>query len=158
MAKQLTIDDARQSLNAHAEMKGAEILEKYGPRIGWNELQQILADPSCVRYPCELRFDETPLLDEEVAYPVAKGERPEDGFTICVHPFFQCQPDRVPYLVLYQLVAVIYGDFASAEDAEVLASRALGLNREDYYRELCALADQLGGTSHSCGSGLLGCG
>ena len=44
MAEQLTVDDARQSLTAHVAAKGAEIFEKYGPRIGWKELLQILAD------------------------------------------------------------------------------------------------------------------
>jgi hypothetical protein len=52
MATQLTADDARQSLNAHVAAKGAEIFEKYGPHIGWKELQHILKDENCIRYSC----------------------------------------------------------------------------------------------------------
>lgn len=142
MPKQLTTEDGRQSLNAHAAAKGLEIREKYGPRIGWNELQQILQDRNCVRYPCEIRFDAAGLQPGEFAHPVAKGEQPDAGFTIFVHPFLLLQLERVPPLVLYQLVLVNYGDFASADDAETFGANALGLSKEDYYRALCEVADE----------------
>jgi len=145
MAKQLTAEDARQSLSAHVASKGAEIREKYGPRIGWIELQQILEDRSCVRYPCEIVFDAAPLELGEFAYPVAKGEQPDAGFTIFVHPFFMTQLERVPHLVLYQLVLVNYGECASPDDAETFGANALGLAKDDYYRVICEMADQVGG-------------
>ncbi len=144
MSKQLTIDDARQSLNAHLAFKGAEVREKYGPQLGWNELLRLLEDRTCVRYPCEVRFDAGPLLSGEFAHPVAKGQAPEDGFSIYVHPVFADQLDRVPWLVLYQLVLVNYGEFASADDAETFGSTALGLSKDDYYARLCELANQVG--------------
>ena len=141
----LAADDARQSLTAHAAAKGAEIHAKYGPRIGWTELQRILADRSCVRYPCAIAFDPAPLRPGECAHPVALGERPEDGFTLHVHPHFMTQLDRVPLLALSQVVVINYGGFASPNDAEALAAAALGMARDDYYAALCALADELGG-------------
>jgi hypothetical protein len=145
MGKQLTIDDARRSLNAHLASKGAELWEKYGPRLGWEELLRVLEDRTCVRYPCELRFEAEPLLPGEFAHPVAKGETPEDGFAICVHPVFKNQMDRVPWLVFYQLVLVNYGEFASADDAETFGSTALGISKDEYYEALCELADQVSG-------------
>ena len=151
MGIQLTEDDARQSLTGHVAIKGAEIHEKYGPTIGWDELLRILEDRSCCRYPCGIIFDADPLQPGEFAYPVDKGERPEDGFEICVHPFFLLHKDRVPQLVLYQLVQVNYGDFASAEDAEAFGASALGLSRDEYYRALCEMADKVGGSGETCG-------
>jgi len=142
VSKQLTSEDARQSLTAHAAAKGLEIREKYGPHIGWKELQGILQDRSCVRYPCEILFDAAGLQPGEFAHPVAKGERPEAGFTIFVHPLLLLQLERVPPLVLYQLVLVNYGDFASADDAESFGANALGLSKDDYYRALCEMADE----------------
>jgi len=163
MATQLTAADAKQSLNAHVAAKGAEIFAKYGPQIGWAELQSILKDRSCVRYPCELVFDSSRLNPGEFAFPEPKGEMPEEGFTLYVHPVYMTQLSMVPYLTLYQLVTVNYGEFASADDAETFASKALGLPLEDYYQTLCGLADELGsgidpgsglGVSHgSCGGG-----
>ena len=145
MATQLTAEDAKQSLNTHLAAKGSEIFEKYGPRIGWKELLQILDDRAFTRYPCHVVFDAAPLGPGEFAHPVSKSENPEEGFTMCVHPSFMMQLEHVPYLVLYQLVLVNYGDFASADDAETFGAFALGLPKEDYYNTLCGLADQLGG-------------
>ena len=144
MATQLTADDARQSLSAHVASKGEEIAAKYGPRIGWKELQRILQDRAFVRYPCEIVFDSTQLQPGEFAHPVPKGEQPEDGFVIHVQPLFMTQLQRVPWLVLYQLVLVNYGEFASPEDAEIFGAAALGRARDEYYQALCEMADQLG--------------
>ena len=143
MPTQLTADDARQSLNAHVAAKGAEVFDKYGPLIGWKELQQILKDENCVRYPCEIVFDAAALNPGEPAHPQPRGERPEDGFTMYVHPLFMTQLKWVPHLVLYQLVLVNYGEFASSDDAEIFGASALGVSRDDYYQILCGLADQL---------------
>lgn len=129
---------------AHVAFKGAEIREKYGPHLGWKELLRVLQDRKCVRYPCEIVFDAAPLNVDEVAHATANGERPEEGFNIYVHPYFAIQLSRVPYLVLYQLVLVNYGEFASADDAEIFGSHALGLSTDDYYDTLCALADEIG--------------
>jgi hypothetical protein len=143
MPTQLTAADARQSLNEHVAARGREIHGKYGPHIGWRELRQILADRSCVRYPCEIVFDAAPLNPGEFAHPVAKGKRPEDGFTMYVHPIFMTQLQQVPCLVLYQLVLVNYGEFASADDAETFGAAVLGLSQHEYYDTLCELADPL---------------
>ncbi len=165
MATQLTADDAKQSLNAHVAAKGAEVFAKYGPVIGWTELQAILKDRACVRYPCQLVFDSARLNPGETAYPEPKGDMPEEGFSMYVHPVYMTQLAMVPYLALYQLVAVNYGDFASADDAETFAAQALGLPREEYYQTLCSLTDELGagldpgtGASHAqCSGGGCGC-
>lgn len=147
MSTQLTVADARQSLLDHAISKGREIYDKYGPRLGWLQLQALLQDRAYVRYPCEILFDETPLLEGEFAYPVAKGNAPEDGYTIFVHPYFATQLPRVPCLVLYQLAAVNYGEFASPEDAECFGSQALGMSKDEYYQTLCEMADEIAPTN-----------
>lgn len=144
MAVQLTADDARQSLTAHVEAKGIEVFLKYGPVLDWNALQRLLGDRAYVRYPCEIAFDAEPLLPGEFAQPVQKGELPEDGFTMAVHPLFEQDLDCVPALVLYQIVAVNYGVFASSDDAETFGAAALGLTRDEYYALICELANQLG--------------
>jgi hypothetical protein len=143
MAAPPSAHDARQSLNASAAAIGAEIYKKYGPRIGWAQLLQILGDRSCVRYPCEIVFDAAPLQAGEFAHPVAEGDQPADGFKLYVHPFFMMQLEQVPLLVLYQLVLVNYGAFASSDDAETFGAAALGLAKDRYYNTLCRLADEL---------------
>jgi hypothetical protein len=136
-------DDAKQSLSAHVASKGEEIHAKYGPKIGWKELLRILEDRACTRYPCGIVFDASPLRAGEFAHPVQKGPRPEDGYAIHVHPYYLTDLDRVPHLVLYQLVLVNYGPFASPDDAEIFGASALGLTKEAYYQAICELADEL---------------
>lgn len=138
-----TVDDARQSMVAHAAQKGLEIRQKHGPEIDWNTLLRILEDRTCVRYPCDIVFDQRQLQPGEFAYAFPKGANPEDGFTIYIHPHFQTQLHKAPLLVLYHLVSVNYGPFASAEDAESLGAAALGVPRDDYYQAICRMADEV---------------
>ena len=149
MPTQLTADDVRVSLNAHVAAKGAELQAKYGPAIGWPELKLILEDRECVRYPCTLEFNAESLQAGEVAHPVARGPRPEEGYTMFVHPLFMTQLPDVPALVLYQLVLVIYGEFASSDDALTFGAAALGLSEDAYYDRLCELAEPIS----DCGCG-----
>jgi len=144
MATQLTASDARESLSSHVAAKGSEIREKYGPSIGWKEIHLILEDRACVRYPCEIVFDGGPLYPGEFAHPIAKGDHPEDGFLMHIHPFFMTQPDRLAYLICYQLVLVNYGGFASPDDAETFGAAVLGMEKDEYYQILCQIADQIG--------------
>jgi len=74
---------------------------------------------------------------------VPRGERPEDGFDLFVHPYFMMELDRISHLALYQLVIVNYGEFASPDDAETFGACALGLSKEEYYQSLCELADEI---------------
>ena len=150
MPTQLTAEDAKQSLAAHVAAKGAEIYQKYGPAIGWKELLRILEDRSCVRYACEILFDAGPLLAGECAHPVPKGDRPEDGFCLHVHPLFMSQLHHVPHLALYQVVLVNYGEFASSDDAEIFGAASLGISKDEYYEVLCSLHDAVSGPSATC--------
>jgi hypothetical protein len=145
MARQLKADDMHRSLSADLALKAAEIRQKYGPKIGWDELQRLLEDRECAPFPCEIRFDAGPLLPGEFGHPVPKGSSREQGFILYLHPLYETQLARVPYLVLHQLVLVNYGDSATADDAETFGSLALGLSKEDYYRALCDLSGQIGG-------------
>src|ERR1051326_7835390 len=108
MERKLTVEDARQSLAAHAAEKGVELREKYGPHIGWDELGRILEDRSVDRYHREIGFDASGELDGEFAHPGPNFGRPEDGFKIHLHPLFMTHLAQVPLLVLYQLVLVNY--------------------------------------------------
>ncbi len=141
MARQLTEADARHSLAEHARAKGYALYHRYGTPIGIEALRAILDDRELIRYPCTIVFGAEALEPGECAYPVPLSEKPEDGFTITVHPLLADHPDWVVHVVLYQMVAVNYGDFASPADAEAFGAAALGLTEDQYYARLCTLAD-----------------
>src|SRR5437588_486314 len=124
MARQFNIEHVHRSLAAELLAKANEIRHKYGPQIGWEELQRVLADREFAPFPCEIRFDAEPLLPGEFGHPVAKGPTRDDGYIIYIHPFYATQLASVPYLVLHQLVLINYGESATADDAETFGSVA----------------------------------
>ena len=143
MSERLNAQDAERALGDHAHDKGLAIQAAYGPRLSWESLLSLLDDRECVRYPCKIQFDSTQLQAGEFAYPQPLSDRPEDGFIIHVHEHFENRKDDVPALVLYQLVAVNYGKFASDSDAERFGAAALGMEVDAYYHYICQLADEI---------------
>ena len=145
MARHFKSEDVRQCVAAEVAAKAAEIRHRYGPQLGWEQLQQLLQDREFTLFPCEIRFDAAPLLPGEFGHPVPKGSGRDQGYVIYLHPKYANQPAAVPYLVLHQLVLINYGQAATADDAETFGSIALGLSKEAYYHALCELSGQIDG-------------
>lgn len=143
MNERLDAKDAERALGDHAYEKGLAIHDTYGPRLNWDSLLNMLDNRECVRYPCKIKFDSSQLQRGEFAYPHPLGERPEEGFIIHVHEHFESRKNDLPALVLYQLVAVNYGKFASDADAERFGAAALGMEVDAYYHYVCRLADDI---------------
>lgn len=92
---------------------------------------RILEDRTCARYPCEIVFDAAQLEPGECAHPVSQDENPETGFTMFVQPVFLTEVPCVPPLVLYQLVLVNCGGFASPDNAETFSASAHSVSKEE---------------------------
>lgn len=142
MPEKLTLEDGQKALTDHAAERGLEIHSKYGPIIDLPTLERILVDPDCVRFPVSLSYS-ADIEDGLFAVTDQVSETPSDGYVITLHESFRTTPDDVPALVLYHLVTVNYGDFATAADAEVFGAACLGMNREAYYKLVCDLADSI---------------
>lgn len=128
----------------HVVEKALALREKYGRFIDYATLLEILEDRECVRFPTRLEFNSQPIDDGffAVARPVSAGH-PSKGYIIYIHEHFKDRLGDVPALALYHLVAVNYGDIATREDAELFGAAALGMDKDEYYRLLCRLADQI---------------
>src|SRR5579872_7370264 len=94
VARHFKAEDARPCLSADLAAKAAAIRHKYGPVIGWEELQELLQDRQLTPFPCEIRFDAAPLLPGEFGHPVPKGPSREEGFIIYLHPLYADQLPR----------------------------------------------------------------
>ena len=97
-----------------------------------------------MRFPVNMRFDAAPLLVGEFATAEPRGNRPADGFTLVIHPHFEGRPDAIALLAAYHIVAINYLDVATHEEAELFGAALHGLEIDDYYQRVCALADELG--------------
>lgn len=141
--RQLTEEDARESLQNHILVKAGEARAKYGNDIGHAEILEILDDREVVRYPVRLVFACDALHEGEFGFVQPIGKSPAEGFILHIHPAFKDREDVLPLLIAYQLVVVNYGEIATGNEAELFGATLLGIDVDDYYERLCTLADSL---------------
>jgi len=135
--------EAREALLGHAIDIGLEARQRYG-EIDYPTLLSLLEDKKVVRFPVRIEFDASELQPGEFAWAAPLGDHPKDGYCLYVHPRFEHRERDLPLLIAYHLVCVNYGDVATREAAEAFGAALFGLAPDDYYRRVCALADELG--------------
>ncbi len=141
--RQLTEEDARESLSNHILVKAGEIKTKYGASIGKDEILAMLSDREVLRYETRLVFDRDALESGEFAYPQALGSHPSEGFILHVHPALEQRPEDLPLVIAYHMVTINYGEIAGSDEAELFGANLLSLEVDAYYDRLCAIADSL---------------
>ncbi len=139
-----TAEDGREALRGHLLDRALAARAAHGPELDADALARLLEDPEVVRFPTRLVVDDDgDLLPGEFAWARPRGERPSDGFDLLVHSHFRDRPEVWSLLVGYHLPSVNYLDIAAREEAELFGAALNGLEIEDYYARLCALADEL---------------
>lgn len=141
MERNPTAEEGLQALRDHVVAKAAEARRIRDGRIGRDEMFLLLQDRTVVRYPTGVRFDAEPLRAGEFACLEALGDRPGDGYCLYIHPMFENVDELLPLLIAYYIPSINYGDVASHVEAELFGSTLLNLDREEYYRILCSVAD-----------------
>ncbi len=139
----LTLEDGQKAASAHALERGYQVHQKYGKFIDYEALLKILKDDEFVRYPTQIKFDSTKIESEMFGFAQRISTDINDGYIIYIHDFFENRQCDLPALVLYHLVCVNYGDFATHNEAEEFASSALGMEKEYYYQYVCRLTDSI---------------
>jgi len=157
MARQLTEQDARVALKDHLGEKAMNARLAHGMYIDAETILKMLDDADFVRYPVSIRFDDEPLEPGEFAIPLPLGDHPSAGFCLCIHPYFEHQPEAWAMLIAYHIPSINYGEIVSHEDAEHFGATLVGLEPDTYYQALCELADSIPGAPGASGCGG-GCG
>ena len=144
--------DGRRALIGHAEDKAREARQAYAatplPGMSLEAFHALLEDRRYVRHPVRITCDAAPLQSDEFACIQAnRSDTPGAGFTLFLHPRFEGNEDLVPLIASYYLVCVNYGEIAGPEAAEAFGAALMGMDREEYYRKLCRVADSLLTTS-----------
>jgi hypothetical protein len=142
-----TAEDAMEALRAHVVDRALHARTKHGPEMDGAAIRAMLADTECVRFPTRIRFDGSELLPGEFAHASCRGESLSDGFDLAIHPHFVGREEDLPLLAAYHVVAINWLDVASHEEAELYGAALLGLEVDEYYERLCALADEVGARS-----------
>ena len=141
----LTEEDGYEALRGHVVDRARSARSRHAPALARGSVEELLADRDAVRFPTTLAFDAEPLLPGEFAWARPEGERPQDGFTLVVHPALADRADLLPLCVAYHVVSINYLDVATHEEAELFGATLLGLEVDEYYERLCVVSDSLSG-------------
>ncbi len=136
-------EEAHAALCDHARRTGYLIHERFGPAIDLATVERMLEDPDVVRFPVSLLYDATALEGEEIAYPLPVDGDPLNGYTMYLHPALEGDPEDAVRAILYALVVVNYGAVADGAVAEAFGAAALGIEEEQYYKQICSLVDAI---------------
>lgn len=139
----ITLEDGRRALAVHALQKGSDLRKKYGSFIDFETFLKILQDEEFVRFPTRIIFDSSKIEKGMFAVVEKEADEPTKSYIIYVHEYFKKRLGDLPAVVLYHVVTVNYGDFATYNEAEEFGSAALGMEKDYYYQYLCRLADQI---------------
>jgi hypothetical protein len=134
----------RGSLREHLQAQAMVAHQKYAPFTA-ERLEALLRDPQCVRYPVRLVFEFGEMAMHQFAQPDIDCRNPEqNGRVLYLRPMLRDRPDLLPLAVAYMLPVINYGDIISDADCLVFGATLLGLLEQEYYQQMCRLADLCG--------------
>jgi len=127
------------ALFEHARFAAERARARLGSPLNPANLQAFLTDPQCLRYHTRLAFDRTGLEPHQFAQPELQGNE------CCLHvdPHLKDKPDMLCLAVAYMAAVINYGDAATPELAEMLGSLLTGIEQEEFYEKMCAIADSI---------------
>lgn len=138
-----TEQDGRLALREHVAGTARRARDLYGPAIDAETMLRLLEDRSIVRFPVALRFGAEGLRAGEPALPEQVGQRPSEGYSLCLHPALEARPELWPVVIAYYIPSINYGQMATREEAELFGATLLGRDMETYYQAMCEIADSL---------------
>ena len=156
-------DVGQQSLREHLLAQAIVAHQKHGPLTPEN-LDRLLNDPACVRYPTRLVFEYGEMAMHQFAQPDLDARNLEgNGRVLYLRPMLRDRPDFILLAVAYMIPTINYGDVIGDEHCLLYGATLLGLMEEEFYRQICTLADWVGaeqrmsfpdaGESIRCGGG-----
>ena len=133
------------SLSDQVRQRAAAILAAY-PALslgGQRAMLTLFDDRRFVPHPVYFAFDAEPLQPGEFGYSAKLAENPAEGYVLYLHPRFRGRDAAVTRLAAYQLVIPIWDGAAGPAEAELFGAILHGLEVDEYYQQVCALADEL---------------
>lgn len=148
----------QRSLLEHVVAQAEVARARHGP-LTPERLDALLRDPACVRHPVRLVHEFGEMAPHQFAQP---GHDWRDatgrGRVLYLRPVLRDRPDLVLLAVAYTIPVINYGDVTTDEHCLAYGAALLGLEREEFYRRVCALADFVGAPAHYAEPAAGGCG
>lgn len=134
----------QQSLREHLVAQAVVAHQKHGPLTA-DKLDVLLHDPDCLRHPVRLVFEFGEMAMHQFAQPDIDWRNTEQGGRVLyVRPRLRERPDLLPLAVAYMIPLINYGDIITDDHCLAYGATLLGMMEEEYYTQLCAVADFLG--------------
>lgn len=140
------------ALREHLQAQAVVAHARYAP-MTFEKLGRFLQDPDCLRYPVRLAFEFGEMAAHQFAEPGLDFRDPDGmGRVLYLRPCLRERPDWVVAAVAYMVPVINYGPVVRDEHCLLYGATLLGLLEEEYYRQLCELADWCGAETRWTGS------
>jgi hypothetical protein len=132
------------SLLDHLRHQASEARGRHGGLHPGN-LETFLNDRDCVRHPTRLVLEFGEMGPHQFAQPDRdyRSNHP-DARVLYLRPILGRRPDLIALAVSYMIPVINYGDVVNDEHCLEYGSILLERPREEYYRQVCQLADFVG--------------
>lgn len=132
------------SLREHLVAQAVVAHQKYQPFTA-ESLARFLTDPECLRHPTRLVYEFGEMAPHQFAQPDLDYRNPaEDGRVLYLRPRLRPRPDLTLLAVAYMVPVINYGDIVTDAFCLRYGATLLGLTENEFYEQLCALADYAG--------------
>ncbi len=131
------------ALFEHARYAALRARKRLGAPLNAHNLYIFLTDTECLRYPTSIVFDRNNLEPHQFAQPLHIAAK--QGLTCELHvdPQLNDTPDLLYLVVAYMAAVINYGEAATSELAEMQGALLTGMDQEDFYEKICAIADSI---------------
>ncbi len=132
------------ALREHLHAQAVVARKTHGP-LFFENLEALLSDPACLRYPTRLVFEFGEMASHQFAQPGIDPRDPDQHRRVLyLRPLLRPQPALVVLAVAYMIPAINYGDVITDDHCLLYGATLLELTEEEFYRRICDLADRVG--------------
>lgn len=128
-----------ESLRSHLVDTAMVAHRLYAP-FGIDQMEGLMQNRNQVRYPLRLAFRIGNMAPHQFANPEEEG----DGFVLNIHPSLEGRAGDLALVVAYFLPLMNFGPLINDDHCLLYGATLNGLPVQDYYRELCRIADFVG--------------
>ena len=134
----------QDSLRDHLLAQAVVAHQKHGP-LTFDKLDTLLHDPDCLRYPVRLVYEFGEMAMHQFAQPDLDHRNTEQGGRVLyLRPILRDRPDLILLAVAYMIPLINYGDIITDDHCLRYGAALLGMMEDEFYRDICKLADFVG--------------
>ena len=146
------VEAGDNSLRNHLHAQALVAHHRYAPFTP-ARLPALLGDSRHLRHPTRLVFEFGDMAPHQFAQPDFDLRNPEqDGRVLYLRPCLRQHPERILQAIAYMIPVINYGEIVGDEHCLLYGATLLGLLEQEFYQQVCDLADFVGAEPRVAGS------